>query len=244
MDVNQSLMVAFDVPNQQSALLLADALAPGQGKTAKVGMELYYKEGASVVQALQERGFAIFLDLKLFDIPHTVEQAMLQLTRLGVDYVTVHALGGREMLEAARRGLERGATENGLPMPKLLAVTELTSISKAVLADEQNCRLPLVEQVISLAKLAKASGCDGVVCSALELEALHQEIGDDFFYLVPGIRMLNEGSDDQARVATPAKAKAKGASAIVVGRPINQSTNPKAAYERYLNDWQSMPMEQ
>lgn len=235
--MNQSLMVAFDVSDRRAALDLADSLAPGRGKAAKVGMELYYKEGAPVLQDLQERGFAIFLDLKLFDIPHTVEQAMLQLARLGVDYVTVHALGGRAMLEAARRGLERGANESGLPLPKLLAVTELTSISEDVLANQQNCRLPLEEQVVRLAQLAKSAGCDGVVCSALELKALHQQVGDDFFYLVPGIRMADAQVGDQVRVATPAQAKADGATAIVVGRPINQSEEPLAAYECYLADW-------
>ncbi|MFC4760847.1 orotidine-5'-phosphate decarboxylase [Fructobacillus durionis] len=241
--MSQSLMVAFDVPDKKAALKLAEELGGGQGKTAKVGMELYYKEGAAVVQDLQEQGFAIFLDLKLFDIPNTVQKAMLQLARLGVDFVTVHAMGGKKMLQAAKRGLEQGALESGLPAPKLLAVTELTSISEAILKDEQNCRLNLKEQVEQLALLAKAAGCDGVVCSALEVADLHQVVGDDFFYLVPGIRMANDQVGDQVRVATPAKAKAWGASAIVVGRPINQSTDVKTAYQAYLADWQGSEQE-
>ncbi|MBS9335060.1 orotidine-5'-phosphate decarboxylase [Fructobacillus sp. M1-13] len=237
--MNRPLMVAFDVSNQQTALKLAQALGPdGRGKTVKVGMELYYKEGAQILQKLQELGYAIFLDLKLYDIPHTVEKAMLQLARLGVDYVTVHAMGGREMLQAAKRGLVQGAAESGLPAPKLLAITELTSASEEIVTREQNCRLSLKEQVLSLAKLAKDSGCDGVVCSALEVEALRRAVGDDFFYLVPGIRMADDQVGDQVRVATPAMASKAGASAIVVGRPINQSPQPKRAYERYLADWQ------
>ncbi|MDD9138642.1 orotidine-5'-phosphate decarboxylase [Fructobacillus sp. CRL 2054] len=241
--MSQSLMVAFDVPDKKAALKLAEELGGGQGKTAKVGMELYYKEGAAVVQTLQEEGFAIFLDLKLFDIPHTVEMAMLQLARLGVDFVTVHALGGKKMLQAAKRGLEDGAAESGLPAPKLLAVTELTSISEAILRDEQNCRLGLTKQVEQLALLAKDAGCDGVVCSALEVADLHRVVGDDFFYLVPGIRMADDQAGDQVRVATPSKARSWGASAIVVGRPINQSPDAKTAYQTYLADWQGFEQE-
>ncbi|MBS9335679.1 orotidine-5'-phosphate decarboxylase [Fructobacillus papyrifericola] len=237
--MNRPLMVAFDLANQQAAMELAKALGPdGRGKTVKVGMELYYKEGARILQKLQEQGYAIFLDLKLYDIPHTVEKAMLQLARLGVDYVTVHAMGGQEMLQAAKRGLAAGAAESGLPAPKLLAITELTSASEEVVSKEQNCRLSLEEQVLSLAQLAKDSGCDGVVCSALEVEDLRRVLGDDFFYLVPGIRMSDDQVGDQVRVATPAMAHKAGASAIVVGRPINQSAQPKRAYERYLADWQ------
>lgn len=235
--MNKPIMIALDFPSVSQVNQFLDQFEDPSQLTVKIGMELFYQAGPEVVKQIKQRGCKIFLDLKLFDIPHTVEKAMEQLGALGVDYTTVHTLGGQAMMEAAKRGLKAGAEKDGLPEPHLLGVTELTSISQTVLENEQNCKLPMNEQVVALAKLAQKSGCDGVITSALELKDLTSALGTDFEYVVPGIRMQQDAAGDQSRVATPATAKADGAFAIVVGRPITQSQNPIAAYERYIKDW-------
>lgn len=166
----------------------------------------------------------------MHDIPNTVYNGAKALAKLGITFTTVHALGGSQMIKAAKDGLIAG-TPAGKSVPKLLAVTELTSISDDVLAHEQNCSLPMDKQVLSLAKMAKAAGADGVICSPLEVKELHEAIGDDFLYVTPGIRPKGNAKDDQSRVATPADAKEWGSSAIVVGRPITLASDPEAAYE-------------
>lgn len=166
----------------------------------------------------------------MHDIPNTVYQAAKSLANLGITYTTVHALGGKHMIEAAREGLVAG-TPIGKDIPKLLAVTELTSISEEGLEFEQNCRLSMKEQVLSLAKMAKESGADGVICSPLEVKELRTELGDGFLYVTPGIRPAESSHDDQNRTATPKMAKEFGATAIVVGRPITLASDPKAAYQ-------------
>lgn len=235
--MEKPIMIALDFPSVSQVNQFLDQFEDPSHLTVKIGMELFYQAGPEIVKQIKQRGCDIFLDLKLFDIPHTVEKAMEQLGVLGVDYTTVHTLGGQAMLEAAKRGLQTGAQRAGLKEPHLLGVTELTSISQTVLANEQNCKLPMNEQVVALAKLAKQSGCDGVITSALELPDLTKALGHDFEYVVPGIRMKQDAVGDQSRVATPATAKADGAFAIVVGRPITQSADPIAAYTRYLKDW-------
>ena len=208
-----------------------------EGMTVKIGMELFYGEGPEIVKELLNKGFKIFLDLKLQDIPNTVKMGMMQIGRMGVTYTTVHALGGSEMIAAAKEGLELGSEEAGVPTPKLLAVTELTSITEDALKHEQNCKLDMVDQVVSLAKLAKKSGADGVITSPLEVSSLKEQVGDDFLYVTPGIRPANFPKDDQSRTATPKQAAEYGSSALVVGRPIIRAENPVAAYHKMLEEW-------
>ena len=228
--MNKPVIVALDVDNQKQLTEILDSLGKPQNVTIKIGMELFFNSGASLVKDLAAKGYSIFLDLKLHDIPNTVYNAAKQLASLGITYTTVHALGGSKMIKAAKDGLIAGTSANH-NVPKLLAVTELTSISDEVLKNEQSCALPMKQQVLSLAKLAKNSGADGVICSPLEVSDLRQELGDYFLYVTPGIRPNHTASDDQARVATPAQAKKFGASAIVVGRPITLASNPQNAYE-------------
>lgn len=210
------LIVSLDVWNREGLFKIIDQFPTDEGMTVKIGMELFYGEGPEIVQELLNKGFKIFLDLKLQDIPNTVKMGMMQIGRMGVTYTTVHALGGSEMIAAAKEGLELGSEEAGVPTPKLLAVTELTSITEDALENEQNCKLDMVDQVVSLAKLAKRSGADGVITSPLEVSSLKEQVGDDFLYVTPGIRPANFPKDDQSRTATPKQAAEYGSSALVV----------------------------
>ncbi|MCT3544266.1 orotidine-5'-phosphate decarboxylase [Lentilactobacillus buchneri] len=231
------LIVSLDVWNREGLFKIIDQFPTDEGMTVKIGMELFYGEGPTIVKELLNKGFKIFLDLKLQDIPNTVKMGMMQIGRMGVTYTTVHALGGSEMIAAAKEGLELGSEEAGVPTPKLLAVTELTSITEDALENEQNCKLDMVDQVVSLAKLAKRLGADGVITSPLEVSSLKEQVGNDFLYVTPGIRPANFPKDDQSRTATPKQAAEYGSSALVVGRPIIRAEDPVAAYHKMLEEW-------
>lgn len=231
------LIVSLDVWNREGLFKIIDQFPTDEGMTVKIGMELFYGEGPTIVKELLNKGFKIFLDLKLQDIPNTVKMGMMQIGRMGVTYTTVHAVGGSEMIAAAKEGLELGSEEAGVPTPKLLAVTELTSITEDALENEQNCKLDMVDQVVSLAKLAKRSGADGVITSPLEVSSLKEQVGNDFLYVTPGIRPANFPKDDQSRTATPKQAAEYGSSALVVGRPIIRAEDPVAAYHKMLEEW-------
>lgn len=228
--MNKPVIVALDVDNQDQLKDILKNLGDPKETTIKIGMDLFFNSGASLVKELVDQGYSIFLDLKLHDIPNTVYNGAKQLAQLGISYITVHSLGGSQMIKAAKDGLIAGTPANK-NVPKLLAVTELTSISDEVLANEQNCKLSMKEQVLSLAQMAKDSGADGVICSPLEVSTLRKEIGTDFLYVTPGIRPNHNAHDDQVRTATPAQASEFGASAIVVGRPITLASDPKSAYQ-------------
>lgn len=196
----------------------------------KVGMELFYQEGPDLVNTLNRYGHDIFLDLKLHDIPNTVESAMRRIAELGVDMVNVHAAGGVAMMQAAKRGLSGSGT-------KLIAVTQLTSTSEEQMQQEQLIPVTLQESVLHYAKLAKQAGLDGVVCSVHEAKAIGEACGEDFLRVTPGIRPASSEAHDQKRIATPRDAKAQGATHIVVGRAITRSENPQKSYEYINGEW-------
>lgn len=196
----------------------------------KVGMELFYQEGPDLVNTLNRYGHDIFLDLKLHDIPNTVESAMRRIAELGVDMVNVHAAGGVAMMEAAKRGLSGSGT-------KLIAVTQLTSTSEQQMQQEQLIPVTLQQSVLHYAKLAKQAGLDGVVCSVHEAKAIGEACGEDFLRVTPGIRPASSEAHDQKRIATPRDAKAQGATHIVVGRAITRSENPQKSYEYINGEW-------
>lgn len=199
----------------------------------KVGMELFYGEGPQFITRLRRKGFHIFLDLKLYDIPHTVQQAMKQIGRLGVELTTVTGLGGQPMIEAAKLGLLAGAQESGQNVPKLLAITQLTSVTEKVMHETlHNDQETLIESVTHLAQLAAAGGADGVISSAWESRAIHEATSSDFLTITPGIRLTNDKNDDQARVVTPDQAIKLGSNGIVVGRSITQAADPLKAYHQ------------
>ena len=203
----------------------------GENPYLKIGMEIFYKEGPQLVKELHEMGFKIFLDLKLHDIPNTVEKAMRNLGELGVEITNVHAAGGIKMMEAARRGLD--ATETG-KNTKLIAVTQLTSISQDILEDELLIHHKLSDVVKKYAENAKAAGLQGVVCSALEAPII-KEMG--LISVTPGIRFQDDSKNDQMRVATPEYAKELGSTYIVVGRSITQANDPLQAYKRCVKEF-------
>ena len=216
------LIVALDLPSATAATDLVDELQ-GVCRWFKVGMELYYAAGNSIVTHLRGRGFEVFLDLKLHDIPNTVAGAIRTVSSTGASLLTVHAAGGEKMLRAA---VEAASHPDS---PRLLAVTVLTSMSAADLNSTGVSDSP-ESQVVRLAKLARGCGVAGLVCSPQEVAAVRQAVGQDALLVVPGVRPAGtEGSDDQARVATPAEAIAAGASMLVVGRPITRASDPAKA---------------
>ena len=235
--MKKAVFVALDFDNQNKVHELLAKLGQPQETYLKIGMELYYHYGPDFVKRLVKQGYQIFLDLKLHDIPNTVYQAARQIAQLGIFCTTVHALGGSEMILAAKKGLIDG-TPTGNETPKLLAVTELTSISEKILANEQNCSLSMAEQVVSLAQTAKKAGADGVICSPLEVKNLKNQVGSDFLYVTPGIRLSNKTTDDQKRIASPKKAKELGSSALVVGRPITRAKDPALVYREIKKEFE------
>ena len=199
----------------------------------KIGMELFYAEGPDIVRELKARGHKVFLDLKLHDIPNTVKKAMNVLSRLDVDICNLHAGGTKAMMKAGLEGLVR---EDGT-RPLLIAVTQLTSTNQEALENDLLIKRPIEEVVMEYAKNAKDAGLDGVVCSPLEAEAVHDVCGKSFLTVTPGIRFADAAADDQKRIMTPADAKKAGSDYIVVGRPVTAAKDPLAAYERCLLDF-------
>lgn len=226
------LLIALDVDSRERALGLADSLR-GVAGGFKIGKRLFTSEGPSIVRALVERGDRVFLDLKFHDIPNTVAQAVAAAAALGVWMVNVHASGGTAMMHAARDGAHDTAAPAGGPPPIVIAVTVLTSMNAAALA-ETGVSAPVLDQVVRLAQLAQAAGLDGVVASPQETALIRQRCGAGFAIVTPGIRgggARTSGTDDQERTMSPAEAIAAGASYIVVGRPIIAAADPRAAAE-------------
>ena len=199
----------------------------------KIGMELFYAEGPSIVRALKERGHKVFLDLKLHDIPNTVKKAMNVLSRLDVDMCNLHAGGAIPMMEAALEGLTRPDGSR----PILIAVTQLTSTSEDVMKRDLLINEPIADVVLHYASNAKKAGLDGVVCSPLEAGVVHGHCGSDFVTVTPGVRFAGGDVGDQKRVTTPEKARELGSDYIVVGRPITAAEDPVAAYDRCVAEF-------
>ncbi|WP_288380175.1 orotidine-5'-phosphate decarboxylase [uncultured Acinetobacter sp.] len=222
-----SIIVALDAKSQYDALKIADQLDPSLCRL-KVGKELFTHEGPSVVKALHDKGFEVFLDLKFHDIPNTTAQAVCAAADLGVWMVNVHASGGRKMMETCVERLKAGNYST-----QLIAVTVLTSMGREDLRDI-GLDIEPFEQVKRLAKLTQDSGLDGVVCSAQEAKMLRQELGAEFALVTPGIRPAGANADDQKRIVTPKQAMLDGSTHLVIGRPITQSANPNQTLQDIL----------
>lgn len=229
---NAKVMVALDVDSREKALALADQLQ-GSGCWLKVGMELYNATGASIIRELKEKGFSIFLDLKLHDIPNTVERAVRVLAGYGADMLTIHCSGGYDMMaravQATQEVKERSNTQERM---KIIGITVLTSLDEERLQKDLGIGRTLQNQVVALAELGQSAGIDGVVASAQESQVLREHLGSKFLVITPGIRPQGSETHDQARTLTPEKALAAGSSYLVVGRPITQAPDPRQALEQ------------
>lgn len=228
-------IIALDFPGEKEVFQFLSEF--DEPLFVKVGMELYMQEGPDIVRKIKEEGHAIFLDLKLHDIPNTVKSAMKGLARLGVDLVNVHAAGGKQMMEAALEGLEAG-TPAGKSRAALIAVTQLTSTTEEQMQREQHIELRLIESVLHYAQLTKQAGLNGVVCSVHEARAIAETCGEEFLRVTPGIRMSGGAAHDQKRIATPDGARRDGSSLIVVGRAITGAVDKRAAYKEVWELWE------
>ena len=230
--MGKDVIVALDFDGREKTLAFLDQFTE-EKPFVKIGMELFYAEGPSVVREIRARGHKIFLDLKLHDIPNTVKKAMAALSALDVDIVNVHAAGTGAMMSAALAGLTRPDGTR----PLLIAVTQLTSTDQDMLEKELWIEKPMEEVVLHYAEIASIVGLDGVVCSPLEAGSIHERCGRNFLTVTPGVRFAGGDAGDQKRVTTPAKARELGSDYIVVGRPITQAADPVAAYRRCVAEF-------
>ena len=230
--MGKDVIIACDFNSKAEVLSFLDKFE-GKKPFVKIGMELFYAEGPSIVKEIKERGHKIFLDLKLCDIPNTVKKSMAVLSGLDVDMTNLHASGTIAMMEAALEGLTRPDGTR----PLLIAVTQLTSTSEERMREDLLIDRPLDEVVMHYASNAKKAGLDGVVCSPREAEKVHGRCGKEFLTVTPGVRFADGDIGDQVRVMTPADAKAIGSDYIVVGRPITAAADPVAAYNRCVAEF-------
>lgn len=231
-EIKKRLVLALDVEDINEAKSLVDTLSPYIG-TFKVGLQLFCGYGLEIVNYIKEKNANFFLDVKLHDIPNTVEKASYNVIKNGANFFNVHASGGIEMMKAARRGADAAA---GGRKPIILAVTVLTSINDEILKDELGNSLNSSDLVVKLAKNAYEAGLDGVVASPKELKLIKKELGKDFIVLTPGIRPNWSAKDDQKRIATPSSAINDGADFIVLGRAVTKAENKIEAIEKIYEE--------
>lgn len=230
--MGKDVIIACDFASKEDCFSFLDKFT-GKKPFVKIGMELFYAEGPQIVREIKARGHKIFLDLKLHDIPNTVKKSMAVLSRLDVDMTNLHAAGTISMMEAAIEGLTRPDGTR----PLLIAVTQLTSTDQERMENDLLIKEPIDKVVMHYANNAKIAGLDGVVCSPLEAEKVHNACGKEFLTVTPGVRFADGEKGDQKRVMTPAEAKKIGSDYIVVGRPITAAADPVAAYERCVEEF-------
>ena len=230
--MGKDVIIACDFDSAEKTFAFLDKFT-GKKPFVKIGMELYYAEGPSIVKEIKARGHKIFLDLKLHDIPNTVKKSMAVLSRLDVDMTNLHAAGTKRMMEAAIEGLTRPDGTR----PMLIAVTQLTSTDQESMENDLLIKEPIDKVVMHYAHNAMEAGLDGVVCSPLEAGKVHDTCGKDFVTVTPGVRFADGDIGDQKRVMTPAEANRIGSDYIVVGRPITAAADPVAAYERCIKEF-------
>lgn len=233
--IKEKMVLALDVETLDEAKKLVDELSPYTG-TFKVGLQLYTGFGNEIIDYIKSKNSNFFLDVKLMDIPNTVKKASENIVARGANFYNVHALGGIEMMKQSREGAYQTAEKLGKKPPLILAVTVLTSISQDVLDNELKINRPVNELAITLAKMAKEAGLDGVVASVLELEAIKKACGEDFKVLCPGIRPQWSLKDDQKRIATPRAAIEKGADYLVIGRAVTAAQDRVEAFKKIYDE--------
>lgn len=230
--MGKDVIIACDFDSAEKTFAFLDKFT-GRKPFVKIGMELYYAEGPSIVKEIKRRGHKIFLDLKLHDIPNTVKKSMAVLSRLDVDMTNLHAGGTIPMMQAAIEGLTRPDGTR----PMLIAVTQLTSTDEETMKRDLLINEPIADVVMHYAHNALLAGLDGVVCSPLEAGKVHDRCGAGFVTVTPGVRFADGDKGDQKRVMTPDEAKKIGSDYIVVGRPITAAENPVLAYERCIAEF-------
>jgi len=230
--VKNPIIAALDVPDAESALKLAKAIAPAVG-AFKIGKELFVSAGPDIVKRVRDTGSSVFLDLKFHDIPNTVAKAVASATRLDVQMLTVHTCGGSTMLERALKGANEAAKQTGNKAPLILGVTVLTSMDESDLHEVSVNKTP-ESQVIHLAQMATGAGLKGLVCSPKEIAPLREVLPPEVQLVTPGIRPVGSDTGDQKRVMTPVEAISAGADWLVIGRPIYGADNPREAAESIL----------
>ncbi len=231
----ERLVLALDVDDFKKAEELVSELSDYVG-AFKIGNQLFTAEGPKVVDMVNKKGGKVFLDLKFHDIPNTVARAAEVATKLGVYIFNVHTSGGYEMMKVAAEANKKISSALGIRKSLILGVTLLTSINQEILEKEIGIKKRLEEQVVHLAKLAKAAGLDGVVASSWEIKKIRKACGEDFVILTPGIRPAGKSSDDQKRIMTPGEAIKLGADFLVIGRPIRNASNPLEAAKEILRE--------
>lgn len=231
---NEQLIVALDVDNEKKTLELVNALRP-YVKFFKIGLELFSSCGPQIVEKVKKNEAGVFLDLKLHDIPTTVAKTALSLMRLGADIINVHASGGYDMMKKTADVIKDEAVRSNRKIPKVIAVTVLTSMDEKSLK-KIGVNDNMENHVLKLARLAKDSGLDGVVAAPSEIKAIRKELGEEFLIVTPGVRPVWAAKNDQKRIATPKEAIDNGASFIVVGRPIVESSDPVEAARKILDE--------
>lgn len=232
--MKSDVIIACDFASAEETFAFLDKFSGESRKPfVKIGMELFYAEGPAIVREIKARGHQIFLDLKLHDIPNTVKKAMAVLSRLDVDMCNLHAAGTVEMMKYALEGLTRADGTR----PLLLAVTQLTSTSEERMQKDLLIGAKIEDTIVHYAKNAREAGLDGVVCSPLESQMVHEACGEAFLTVTPGVRFADGEVADQVRVTTPARAREIGSNYIVVGRPITAAADPVAAYQRCIAEF-------
>lgn len=231
----RQLMIALDYPSIQEAEQLLSHWQGDEKPWIKVGYQLFYLVGPQWVYDRKQEGYSIFLDLKLHDIPNTVAKAVGSISKLGVDYLTIHAMGGSAMIKNAREAAEQASTASEHRI-RLLAVTQLTSTSQEMLQEEIGIPDSMEQAVLRSAKLAEQAGADGVICAGGEVKAIKTATNASFLAVTPGIRPLGVSAMDQKRVVTPTEAIQSGADHLVVGRAITHAPNPVEAYHQILQE--------
>jgi orotidine-5'-phosphate decarboxylase len=235
MDSKEKLILALDVDDIEEVKVLVDELADSVGMF-KVGKKLFTKYGPKVVELIHSKGSKVFLDLKFHDIPNTVAGAAASAVDLGVFMFNVHAIGGKDMMRSAVYGAEEMALKKNKPIPIILGVTVLTSITQEILKQELKIKEEIKNYVSYLANNAKEAGLSGVVASPQEIEIIKEKCGKDFFVVTPGVRPEWAAKNDQARITTPAQAVQMGSDYLVVGRPILHADNKIEAVAKILKE--------
>ena len=239
-DMRQRVIIALDVPTRDQALSLVDRLHDHVG-VFKVGMQLYHSVGPEIIKEINDLGGKVFVDQKFHDIPNTVAETVKVMVQRGAFMFTLHAGGGSRMMEAAEHSLREEAERLNVVKPISLGVTVLTSVNQHDFEQEMGVPKLIADHVVHLAKLAKDSGMDGVVCSPQEIKPIRKACGDDFLIVTPGVRPSWAATDDQARIMTPGEAIAAGASYLVIGRPVTRAADPVKAAKQIVAEMYEVP---